>query len=502
MAIIKISELPVADSPVSPSDVAPFLQNGVTKKASIDQFGFLPAGTNAVTRTIQDKLRDVVSVKDFGAVGDGVTDDTAAIQAAINAAATFGVTGNFGAAVYFPSGRYIVSSTISLPGSQYVSLFGTGRSSVISWNGANSDVMFSMDNGTDGSQIFIEKLQFLNPVNNNSVTAFEFCKTPSNAVVNVTVRQNLFANFNIAIDMNQETDQMLIDDNYFLTYYSAGVRLTGYGANIYVKNNHFRDGNDGSYAVITSNAVNIVIDTNTVQSANNGMKGFYLADTKVFKVVNTYFEVAAGGVAGDGPFLTMFEASDGYVADNFTTGACGASVMVVDTNCRVITFGNHRHSVSGGTPTRILEVDGSPVGINVIGTFDTNGAGILPFSGSAVDYFLGLGNSGENASFTTPLIYSKQSISQYRDLKNVAGSTTDDLINFGSQVGAWLVYATQVTENYWSVSFVHSNGTTAAITNTYQSNANMVLGVTANKLQVANGITGTRTIKFAAMRIF
>ena len=501
MAIIKISELPAADSPVSPSDVAPFLQNGVTKKASIDQFGFLPAGTNAVTRTIQAKLRDVVSVKDFGAVGDGVADDTAAIQAAIDAAATFGVTGNFGAAVYFPSGRYIVSSTISLPGSQYVSLFGTGRSSVISWNGANSDVMFSMDNGTDGSQIFIEKLHFLVPTNNNSVTAFEFCKTPSNAIVNVTVRQNLFENFNIAIDMNQETDQMLIDDNYFLTYYGAGVRLTGYGANIYVKNNHFRDGNDGSYAVITSNAVNIVIDTNTVQSANNGMKGFYLADTKVFKVVNTYFEVAAAGVAGDGPFLTMFEASDGYVADNFTTGACGVSVMVVDTDCRVITFGNHRHSISGGTPTQILEVDGSPVGITITGTFDTNNTQITPFSGS-VDFFLGYANSSNNSSFTTPLIYSKQSISQYRDLKNVAGSTTDDLINFGSQVGAWLVYATQVTENYWSVSFVHSDGTTAAITNTYQNNANMVLSVTGNKLQVANGISGTRTIKFTAIRIF
>lgn len=66
MAIIKISELPAADSPVSPSDVAPFLQNGVTKKAAIDQLGFVSAGTNAVTRTIQGKLRERISVVDFG----------------------------------------------------------------------------------------------------------------------------------------------------------------------------------------------------------------------------------------------------------------------------------------------------------------------------------------------------------------------------------------------------------------------------------------------------
>ena len=44
--------------------------------------GYSQGGTGSVQRTVQSRLRDVVSVKDFGAVGDGVTDDYAAFLAA------------------------------------------------------------------------------------------------------------------------------------------------------------------------------------------------------------------------------------------------------------------------------------------------------------------------------------------------------------------------------------------------------------------------------------
>lgn len=63
--------------------------------------GFIQAGAGAVQRTAQSKMRDIVSVKDFGAVGDGVVDDTIAIQTAINY-----LSNSDSRTLYFPAGVY------------------------------------------------------------------------------------------------------------------------------------------------------------------------------------------------------------------------------------------------------------------------------------------------------------------------------------------------------------------------------------------------------------
>ena len=70
------------------------------ERISSDLVTFIQAGTGAVQRTAQSKMRDVVSVLDFGAVGDGVTNDTTAVQAAINT----------GYSLYFPAGTYMVNN--------------------------------------------------------------------------------------------------------------------------------------------------------------------------------------------------------------------------------------------------------------------------------------------------------------------------------------------------------------------------------------------------------
>lgn len=74
--------------------------------------GFIQAGIGAVMRTVQDKLRDDISVKDFGAVGNGVTDDTAAFQAAI--AAISQSQSRRGARLKVPAGQYKLTDTLTL----------------------------------------------------------------------------------------------------------------------------------------------------------------------------------------------------------------------------------------------------------------------------------------------------------------------------------------------------------------------------------------------------
>ena len=89
---------------------------------------FLQSGTGAVTRTAESKLKDIVSVKDFGAVGDGLTDDTAAIQSAVNRLKT--ITDSLPATLYFPPGSYKVTDSIdfSASGGERMEIIGGGGS--------------------------------------------------------------------------------------------------------------------------------------------------------------------------------------------------------------------------------------------------------------------------------------------------------------------------------------------------------------------------------------
>lgn len=125
---------------------------------------YVKAEGSTELRTLGERFADVVNVRDFGAKGDGVTDDTTAIQAAASKAE--------GKSLYIPSGRYLLSSaSVLLPSNVHV--FGDGpdscliqpnyysysgswdRAAAVDWN------VFQMQPGTEN--VLIEKLGLRGP---------------------------------------------------------------------------------------------------------------------------------------------------------------------------------------------------------------------------------------------------------------------------------------------------------------------------------------------------
>lgn len=102
--------------------------------------GFLQSGTGATTRTWNAKAADFVSVKDFGAVGNSTTDDTTAVQNAINSLASTN-----GGVVFFPPGTYKLTGGITV--STACRLVGSGRGNTVLTSGGADVTVITLNGG-------------------------------------------------------------------------------------------------------------------------------------------------------------------------------------------------------------------------------------------------------------------------------------------------------------------------------------------------------------------
>jgi hypothetical protein len=180
-----------------------------------EQVSYNPPFTGGVATNVEAKLAQTVSVQDFGAVGDGSADDTAAIQATIDS-----LVSTNGGTAYFPAGTYKTTAPITWTGNN-VSLTGVGQgATTIQCTFASGDI-FTVGNGT------------ANP--NNSVI--------SNMSITSTVAKSSGAAITFKNGHNLGIDRVRLDNNMYVGFNFEG----GAQQYIYYANNF--EINSGSYGI-------------------------------------------------------------------------------------------------------------------------------------------------------------------------------------------------------------------------------------------------------------
>lgn len=153
------SDTPVAGTTVHGSDVIEFTQ----------------AGTGAVATTVQAELRREVWVEQFGAVGDGITDDTAAFKLAHDALPSTGGTIRLAAKTYILNKTVqadqfaITKSNVTLQGSGWGTILKHTATGVVTGNQA---VVMIRPTGGDVSNTTIRDLKILGPTTNTGAAIF------------------------------------------------------------------------------------------------------------------------------------------------------------------------------------------------------------------------------------------------------------------------------------------------------------------------------------------
>ena len=140
---------------------------------------FTQAGTGAVARTMQDKARETVSPLDFGAVGDGSTNDTAAVKLALQS----GKVVDGGGLTYGISGALTPTSIVGLQNANFIQLSQIGNSNINTLNivgisnffidnvkinmGSTVVTLFS-DDGNNG--LYVAGVDASTPINNFTIS--------------------------------------------------------------------------------------------------------------------------------------------------------------------------------------------------------------------------------------------------------------------------------------------------------------------------------------------
>jgi len=201
-------------------------------------------------RTVAERLRELISVKDYGAKGDGVTNDTEAIRAAVSQANTTG------GIVVFPAGTYRVSDFPNIRVTSGVHLIGCGDGASVLTASGNMTAPFIH---TAGDHIRIEGLDMRNP---NSINAVAFVNISGGS--HVAVHRCSFEGGYTAVWLNPADHEVVqhvkLTDN-IMKHFNFGV---------YIGSKHtFQIGGTISNVLIDRN---MIIEGQQIDAGGDGIK--------------------------------------------------------------------------------------------------------------------------------------------------------------------------------------------------------------------------------------
>jgi len=331
----------------------------------------------------------VINVKDYGAIGNGVADDTAAIQAAINA--------NKNGTIFFPIGAYNISSTLKIEytsiGIVSTNLIGEGLGSTLLWRGGNTTSMiwYEAVNALVGfySKTRIENLNFVNESNATGLICIRLGNVSGplgvNAgIQNVTIRGNRFTKFDFSFQSEYESDGIVIDDNVFLEYGLYGIRNTGSGA-IRITNNYFQAGTAGSNAIYSEYA-SLTISGNLIQSSNIVAGGIVLSSAAAFTITTNYFEFPIGSNYA----ILISDSSSGYIGESAFNGMQGADIIYIKGSSTNIVIGANGYAYFASSANSLIRTADTTNQIRVIGQqhFSVGSPPVTPFLGGGYSFVI------------------------------------------------------------------------------------------------------------------
>ncbi|GGD88918.1 glycosyl hydrolase family 28-related protein [Paenibacillus nasutitermitis] len=202
-----------------------------------------------------------VKAAPYSAVGDGVADDTTAIQNAINAAQSAG-----GGVVFFPKGTYKISSTLRVT-AHNVQLEGTGKGSVVFLN-KSTDAVIHIGDTTD------------------------MHNTTHNKVKNLTIDRSVAPNSNVTTSPSYG---IRIDRARFTTLEGVTVYNAAYGISVGVKN----DSGLNTQFVTIQNSLVMTTGSMRTTSVLPGANIVFWSGAD-YKLTSTFLEPTNVGIMMDG----------------------------------------------------------------------------------------------------------------------------------------------------------------------------------------------------------